>query len=537
MKRTLAIILALMMVAAIFVGCGKKDAKDTAAGGGQTATDTAAEVHPSDKTLNVAITGEPTCWNQLCMAVQSANVALQSDQLYDRLVGYDINTGTILPNLATSWEWQDNKTLRVTLREDVTSINGDPFSAEDVVFTIQTGCAETARATYYSSLFDLENTKVVDKYVVDIAVKDPYPFLPLDLAHNAYQMSVKASVEAAGGLEATKTNPICGTGPYKLVKWDEGTSATFERREDYWGKMPYYKTLNYYFVGDANARAMGLEAGDYDIVTKPSFSACDSLGSEEDFKVEYRPNEAVVIFPLNTDREPLNVKEVRQAIALAINYEAILDIAIAGNGEITDSPYSKYNMGYSPVDSSKPNYLGIYDPEAAKEKLKEAGYPNGFHFEITYRGNDSTWVKAAEIVQNNLKAIGIDAVLNQIESAVFYTISETGAFDSLIWTQSNPNPKRLIQIVDDRYSQCNTEAGWIKQEYMDLFDKAITEPDDTIRNGYFKEINDILRDECCCIPLLHQYNATLMNSKIVNFEVDSYGSFTIESLYEADYLG
>ncbi len=535
MKRSLALLLAVLMLFAIFAGCGKKDGNKTGAKGADTAA--SGEVNASDKELRVAFEVQPISWQQLTMQVQSANVALQIDALYDRLVGYEASTGEIVPNLATEWKWVDDTVLEMKLRDDVTSINGDKFTANDVVYTIRTGANETTLDTYYKNLFDVDRCKAVDDYTVDIAVKTPYPFLVLDLAHTAYQMSVEASVEAAGGIQATRENPICGTGAYKMTEWVDGQYAKFERREDYWGKMPYYKTVYAYFVNDANTRAMGLEAGDYDIVQKPSSSACESLGALDAYQVRYNTNEQMVIMTLNTDRAPLNVKEVRQAMGLAIHYDAILDIACAGHGETVDSPYSHYNQAYTPADSSKPNYLGNTDVDKAKQLLKDAGYADGFNFEISYRSTDSVWQKSAEIVQNNLNEIGINCVLNPVESGVFYDISDTKNFDALIWTSNNPNPKRMLMNLDPKYPQCQAMNGWLQPGYTDLFDEAIIELDDAKRLELFGQINDLLRDEVCIIPLVHVYNSTLMIADIVNYGIDTYGNFNIESVYEADYLG
>ena len=575
MKKTVALLLAMVMLVGIISACGKKEDSGNVSPGttsspnpgttsnpnpgttgnpspGTTSnpspgttgnpspgtTDKPAEkVNPSDKTLNIAFSSQPNSWQQLTMPIGSVNVALQIDVLYDTLINYDSDTGGLLPNLATSWEWINDLTLRLKLLEGVTSINGDPFTADDVVYTIKAGCEEITLASYYSAILDPDNTKAVDKYTVDIAVKEKYPFLPLDLTHNAYQMSVEASVNAAGGLAATRTNPISGTGPYKMVEHVDSQYAKFERRNDYWGTLPYYKTVVLYFVPDSNTRGMGLEAGEYDYIQRPSSAICNSLKNDPDYKVLYSKNEAVVIFPMNSNREPFNIKEVRQAIALAIDYNAILQVAIGGAGETVNSPFSPTSQAYHPINPSKPNYLGKYDPAAAKQKLIEAGYPNGFTMSITYRSNDSIWVNSAEIIQNNLKAIGITVNLNPVDNAVFYTDSETGNHDSLIWTQQNPNPRRMIQILDDRYIQCNVEAGWITQDIMDLFDRGLTELNDDARYKIFGEITDILREQVPLVPLVQANTAHLMNSKIIHFKTCSYGVIKVESVWEEGYLG
>ncbi len=556
MKRKLSLLLVVLMIFALFAGCGQSDedendknitpsgTTDTGPVSTGTTGNTEADLekmstHPSDTAvLRYAGTDYPECWQQLTMGFSSRNNALVQGLLFDTLIGYDSNNNELVPSLATSWEWVDDYTLRLFLRDDATSVNGDKFTAKDVVYTITTGCTggTSKLDSYYKNLFDLTKTKAVDDYTVDIGVLEKYPFLPLDLSHKAYMISVEASVDAAGGLEATKTNPICGTGPYKMISYLEGQVAKFERRADYWGVMPYYAQVEYYFVPDANTRALGLEAGDYDVVASPSTSTAEALASNDKYSVQYIKTESVIIFCINSDREPLNIKEIRQAMALAINYDALIQITTNGNAEKCDSIFTKLSEAYSePADGA--NYMGTTDVNAAKAKLVEAGYPDGFAIDCHFRTTDAKWISSVEVLTNNFAQIGITLKPVQCETAVFYNDSESGNFDTLIFTNANPNPKRMIQNIDPRYSQHNCGTLWIPEGTQALLDKIFSTLDDTERQEYWIEFNSIVRENVPLIPLETPYTTILMSAKIVNVTTDTFGNPEFESFYEADYLG
>ncbi len=547
MKKTLALVLALLMVFTLFAACGKKSdgtVKPTDTGiVTEPGTTTEGPFYPSDDaTLILAFNAEPAGMTQ--PGHSYASTMNPSYIFGETLIYWDSDINDIVPKLATSWEWVDDLTLRLTLRDDVTSINGDPFTASDVVYTFNLNNKTPALAAYYS-LFDYENTKVVDDYTVDIALKKAYPFLINDLAHNAYIMCVEASVEAIG-FDKTIDDPSAQTGPYKLTKWETGQCVYAERRDDYWGQLPYYKNIEIWTVTDGTTRAMGVEAGDYNLAFNPAVSAVLNAEGSDVLKAWQTPAPGrYANFVFNSDREPLNVKEVRQAMALAINYDAVLQIAYGGAGELADtSCFSPYNqMAYTEASAGIENCMLATDVEAAKAKLAAAGYADGFTINCVYRPNDPQTDSSATLLQNQLGAIGITLELRPMENAAFFTEVRSGNWDTHLSVAGNPNPKRAMSQFDPRidHNAASGSAGqnWYPDnDYLTaLVDKCLFTVDDTARMAAFTEFNDICREYAPAVILYCPYASNLTSSDIYHLGLDTMGTVNFLTLYPAEYVG
>ena len=298
MKRSIAIVLALLMLVGIFAACGKKKAEtDTAGTGNNTAqttdgtqqgSDTSDSLHggelsnaliaqsgnpsffslkpeqvnPSDsKIFRVAVASEPASLNPLITGSTSA--LYPTTFMYDTLVQYNIDTNEIIPWLATEWEWTTDTTIVLKLRDDVYSHMGDHYTAKDAVYSIQWGYDTPALASYVSSVIDIDNTKALDDYTVQIGLKASNPFFILELARICYVQVVQASVEKIGGRDsdAAKDTSLYATGAYALQKWNKGVGFETLRNDNWWhDTVPYYKGINVFFVNDATARAFGVEA-------------------------------------------------------------------------------------------------------------------------------------------------------------------------------------------------------------------------------------------------------------------------------------
>ena len=575
MKKTLALFLALLMIFALFAGCGKKEeAKDTgkAASGsgtsssakpaaqsgntieinqiGTTAEDTkwgtsgadvkAVEVHPSDTaTIRFTFNEEPL--GLTMPGVAFAKAYNQAHIFSDCLVKWDSNLNDIVPNVAKSWEWIDDLTLRMYLEENVKSHAGDPLTASDVIFTFKTSGAITANSQYFE-MFDFDKCKAVDDYTVDLVVKAPYPYLVQDLAnYGAYALLVEKTYNAIGGAEGAKEDPSAMTGPYKLVKWVPSVCVYAERNEDYWGIKPYYKYVEEYNVPDTNARAMGIEAGDYDV--DPQASSNEVLAAADNPKVKGWSLNSVGAYSalsLNSDTEPLNVKECRQAISLAIDREALKKIVLSDLGTVTDSVYGPLHPAYQPWSGKGENNYR-FDLEAAKQKLIDAGYPDVFTITCKYR-NSAYINSAAEMLHNMLGQVGIELELMMQESATWYSDMRSGNWNTNLATGGNPNPKRIMSAVNplSTHNEVTGSAGanWDETGTVpELITKCLTTVDETERNGYLSEFQDICREYVPIIVLFSRATTVLANPKIEFVGLDIMGTLEYTTPYEAEYLG
>lgn len=582
MKRTLAIILAVIMLFALFAACGKKDSSGTTTNGGGTSSSgggkdivagdpvkdetgvtryPAAEgqnnyvkpeglnlytvdkdaVHPSDTaTAKMACTGNPS---SLCIMSElgSRYAQMPVSIFYDALVYYDSTTNSIIPGLATEWEWIDDLTLRFKLREDVKSHLGDPLTASDVVFTFDWGCSVPSLASTWSSIFDMEKTKVVDTYTVDLGFKYVTPFALYDLCKTSgYPIVVEASVEKLGGKEAAGQNPLMGTGPYKLKEWDQTSQTIYaERNEDYWAALPYYKYFELHTVTDTTARCMGVEAGDFDFAQSPSSNAVIAAIDNSKIATYVTTGAATLRWDLNTDREPLNIKEVRQALALAVNYDAIIQVAYHGYADPGDSiiPYGQ-DWHSSPAEGEE-EYYYYYDIERAKQKLVEAGYPDGFEMAIMFTSGLSDVTAAVEIMQNGLKEIGVTLKLDQYESATYNDLRNKGEYDSILGNTLNSSPSGTIKQIDPRVSNW-AGSGWVaghEDEYYDLMDKCKFTADLDECFAYIAEFQDLYRELCPSITLACAKNYNMVNGNIINIAYDYTGNLYPAATFPAEYLG
>ena len=348
MKKVVALTLAILMLFSMFAACGKSETtengknentsngkNENASGteknelpsagsgelpsaGGDASADEKPQVtyHPSeDAVLNI---GSGYTHAGLCtLYCGGSPLKIQAHQFFfDTLIYYNSETNSLEPNLAETWEWIDNVTLRIKIREDVYSQIGDHLTANDVHYSFKTGCENAKLISTYGSLIDIANCKVVDEYTYDLALKTPNQFFIYELSLPQYTFVVEKSVETLGGLEKCNDNPACGTGSYKLVEWDQLSDVLkLERNEDYWGVKPYFKYINYYLISDPNTRAMGTEAGDYDVCLDPATSTAMMAMESDTLRTIVSPNSTTLMWGFNTNREPYNIKEVHMQTA------------------------------------------------------------------------------------------------------------------------------------------------------------------------------------------------------------------------------
>jgi len=566
MKRTLAFIVAVLMVFALFAACGEKTKKEETPKDGNKASDVSTltrypsetgqnnwvnteqvlipaldknAVHPSaDATFKF---GAPAAVTSLCNYTNlgTGYGTIWTSIFYDTLVLYDRNKAEVVPCLATSWEWIDDYTLRFHLREDVKSHLGDPFTASDVVFSLKWGCDNPKLLSQMGSVYDLEKTKVVDKYTVDIGYLTVTPYTLLDLGKSgAVPMVVEASAKTLGD-KAGALDPSMGTGPYKLKEWDQVSQVIYaERNEDYWGALPYYKYYNVYTVVDTTTRCMGVEAGDYDVAMLASSSAVINAMDNPDIATYSVSGGATIRMDINSDREPLNIKEIRQAIALGINYDAIIQVAYSGYATRSDGPLPPAMMYHKPHEEGSEEFYQYYDPERAKEKLKEAGYPNGFDLPIMFTSGLAPVSAAVEIIQNNLRDVGINVTLEPQESASYNARRNDGDFWVYVGDAPGGVPISPVRQADPRRNNW-TGHQWLADDEEGIYaliDRCYTSVDPADAQAAFEEYQDMARELIPNIALAHPEMGYMMKGDQVNLAFDVADGMYACFVFPAEYI-
>lgn len=368
-----------------------------------------ASAEETGKTLNIALGKEPDDLNPI---FGTSNVDFYDIiKVYSSLVKSDDEL-QIAPDLAESWEISpDGKTYTFHLKKGVKWQDGKDFAAEDVKFTY-----ELLKSGKWTSVFPASSDfKVID----GISIIDPNT-VKFTLSEGRVPFVESFSVpimpkHILDGVDLAKTDfwqkPI-GTGPYKFVRWKKGEELIFDANPDYYGAAPKIETLKYVFVPDESAKISLLMDGEVDAI-KIDPKSMKTLEGKKGIKIYSEPSANWFALNLPSTMWPFENKEVRQAIAFAINKQQILDNIFNGQGEIAYGPFRKEDWVYNP------DITFAYDPAKAKKLLADAGFKdtNGdgvlekdgknLEFQLIYPSTESDRKNIAIAVKTDLANIGI----------------------------------------------------------------------------------------------------------------------------------
>ncbi len=333
-------------------------------------------------------------------------------QAWDTLLYRDPKTFEIKPLLATSWKWADDKTLELELRQGVKFQNGDPFTADDVVYTVNT-VIHDKQVSVPSNYVFYAGAEKIDDHHVRIKLNRVFP-AALEYIAMTLPIWPKAYREKVGADEYAR-HPI-GAGPYQITKVDGTTQIVLQRFDGYYEGSPKgrpaIKNLVIHEVPDASTELAELLGGaadwiwDFDPDQFSNIGAVPTLTAQraETMRVGY----ATLDGAGRTGKDnPLTKEKVRQAILYAVDRETMAKQLMQGESRTLDTPCYPTQFG---CDAKAATHYG-YDPAKAKKLLAEAGYPNGFDTTL-YSYLLPQWVGA---LQNYLAAVGIRAKVNQMQ--------------------------------------------------------------------------------------------------------------------------
>jgi peptide/nickel transport system substrate-binding protein len=344
-------------------------------------------------------------------------------QAFDCLVYRDPVTMEIKPALATSWKQVDATTIDFTLRQGVTFQNGDPFTADDVVYTINDIIHDKSVAipAYYTSFAGAEKA---DDFHVRLKLTGVSPAVMEYLAM-VTPIWPKAYREKIGA-DAYARAPI-GTGPYKITKVDGTTEIDLERYDGYYADSPKGRSAIRYIkiheVPDATTEMTELLGGRADWIWGYNADQFANISRVPNLEAQRFGTMRVHFIAIDGAGRsgadnPLTKLKVRQAVLSAIDRETMAKQLIQGDSRVIDTPCFPSQFGCDVSAAVK----YPYDPARAKELLAEAGYPNGFDTElVTY---ESTQLSGA--VQNYLKAVGINLRIQQLQVGAAIQLAESG---------------------------------------------------------------------------------------------------------------
>lgn len=327
--------------------------------------------------------------------------------IFDNLVTRD-NAGEIVPQIATEWEYLSDTEIEFKIRDDVTFHDGSPLTAEDVVYSIERITDPEFASPQLSQFEAIESAEAVDDTTVLVKTKTAYPALLAQLV----KLSIvpKAIVEEVGD-EAFNLEPV-GSGPYKFESWQRGVSVRLTVNEDYWGEVGVFPTAEFRAVPEASTRVANLQSGASDLVVSldPDLALqLEGSGTAEQLSVL---TERVGYLKLNPQKPGLDDERVRQAIAMAIDKELIVEGLLGGFDTPVDQMLTPAHFGWVEGIEGPP-----YDPEAASALLEEVGEPADRTFSFaTSPVFDQRIVQA---IQQMLTEVGLNVEIEMTDMSTY----------------------------------------------------------------------------------------------------------------------
>lgn len=350
--------------------------------------------------------------------------------------------GSIKPALAESWDIsEDGLTYTFHLHTGVKFHDGSDFDANDVKFSLDRINAEgslNAQKALYTSIASVE---VVDPATVKVTLKQPDGNLIYNLAWG------DAVIVAPETVDGNKTKPV-GTGPFVFADRVEGDHITLNKNPSYWGTPVALESATFRFIADPTAAFAALQAGDVD--TFPNFPAPETVAQFQNdprFRVVIGSTEGETILSMNNGKAPLNNIKIREAIAHAIDRQAIIDGAMFGYG----TPIGTF------LSPANPDYIDLtaqsnYDPEKSKALLAEAGWDASTVLSLKLPPVEGYARRGGEIIAQQLAAVGIKTETTNVEWAQWLSEVFTDKnYNLTIVSHTEPNDIGIFARGDAYY--------------------------------------------------------------------------------------
>jgi peptide/nickel transport system substrate-binding protein len=406
--------------------------------------------------------------------------------------------GSINPGLAKSWDISDDGlTYTFHLVEGAKFHDGTDFEATDVKFSLDRARADDSTNAQKPLFAGIASVDVVDPATVKVTLSAPDGAFPFKMAWG------DAVIVAPESIDGIANTPV-GTGAFKFSKWVQGDSVTMVKNPDYWGTPAELDSATIKFISDPTAAFAAVMAGDVDAFG--AFPAPENLPQFEAdprFKVLIGSTEGETILAMNNGRPPFDNKLVREAVAHAINRQEIIDGAMFGYGTPIGTFFAPHNPDY--VDLTG---LSEYDPEKAKALLEEAGVTLPLRVKMTLPP-PSYARRGGEIVAAELRAVGIEAQIENVEWSQWLETTFKGAHDYDLTIISHTEPMDIgIYANPEYYFQYNNP------DFQKLMADLNLTTDAAKRSEMLKQAQTILAEDYVSGFMFELPMQTVANAKI-----------------------
>lgn len=430
--------------------------------------------------------------------------------IFDGLTSFDEETLELEPRLAQSWEWVDPLTLKLELVPGALFQDGTPVNAEAVKFNLDRNKAGEGEVKIKADLANVTEVEAVGETTVILHLSVPSSSILLTLADRAGMMISPTAYEADP--EGFAQNPV-GAGPFSFVKWDTNSVIEVVKFEDYWNADAVkLDGIDFFLMPDPQTRLNALRSGDVDLIYSVDPSTVDTIASDPNLTVESAPSLAYYQLFMNLGVAPFDNVDVRRAIAMAIDRDALVKAVQGDNGEAAWMPVPSQSFAFTPELKGKPEY----NPEKARQLLADAGYADGFSFDMAFELGAAN-ARRAEIIKAQLEEIGITVNLLPGETAANTTKYLEGEILVLNqqWTgRLDPSATYRGQFSENAFT--NT-GKFVDPRIEEALLKGEAATDIKERAEAYTEINEILIEQAFNVPLYYLADIVAYNNRVKGF--------------------
>lgn len=453
------------------------------------------------------------------------NQMFAQSMVYEPLVKYQAD-GSVKPWLATHWTHsEDGKTWVFTLRDGVLFSNGEPFNAQAAAENFRAVLENRQRHAWLELVNQITDVKALNASQLQITLKSAYyPFLQelsLPRPFRFIAPSQFKNQQTMNGIIA----PI-GTGPWVLQESRLNQYDVMVRNERYWGEKPAIGKVVIKVIPDATSRALAFETGDIDLLygneglltldTFARFSHNPAWRTQLSAPVE------TVMLALNSTRAPTNEQAVREALNYAVDKKTLIDGALYGTQQVADTLFAP-TVPYASV-GLKPR---SYSPDRARALLENAGWtlPTGktirekagqpLHIELAFIGTDALSKSMAEIIQANLRQVGVEVALVGEEESSIYARQRDGRFGMIFnrsWGAPYDPHAFMSSMRVPSHADYQAQRGLADKAIIDReIGEVLTTRDEHARQALYRDILTRLHNDAVYLPI--SYVSTMVVAK------------------------
>lgn len=426
-------------------------------------------------------------------------------------------------DLAESWTVSDDKlTFTFALRAAKFS-DGSAVTANDAVFSL-TRLRDHEESTQKSLFQVMDKVEAVDDRTLKITLKQPSAAFLSTLAMYSASILPQAAVESMG--DKFGTSPV-GAGIYRVAEWRRGEMLAMEPNEHYYGgDVSKVERVEWRVVPDDNTRVLQVQAGELEAAILIPFALLQSLETDPNINVHLDPSTREDHLLLNHDNKWLGNLNVRKAINMALNMDAIVQVVTFGKGQVANSLMPAGTLYYNPDNKNHP-----YDPAKAKEIIEQEG-ATGASFDFVIGAGNKIREQTGVIVQQQLKQVGLDVNIRKIDPGQVWSAFVDGDYDiaPAYWTYDILDPDQKVAFSVGADDNLSYFTRYSNPEVTALVEQARTELDSEKRRDLYHAIQARVKEDVHWVDLYYSPFSNISRANIEGFYQNPMGIFRLHEV-------